>query len=271
MADDMLKNRVVFAILDMENDCSIKELVYKTAGSHELKMTVYIPKKLSTEGTAPGVIFIHGGPFPSDITMLPTEWGQYISLGQLAASYGFIGVTFHHRYHELNLIKESAQDVEDAIQYLRLNADTFHLNRDELCLWAISGGGIHLSPTFRKKPHYIKCIIAYYARLDLRGIKEVEQILDRETLYNFSPVMALKNAKSLSIPIYLVRAGLDKPDLNYSIDKFVEIALSKNVPIDISNHAEGRHAFDILDDQPRSREIIKRTLNFIRSNLKTGE
>jgi hypothetical protein len=34
----------------------------------------------------------------------------------------------------------------------------------------------------------------------------------------------------------------------------------------VLNHATGRHGFDVEDDNERSREIIKRTLDFIRAH-----
>jgi acetyl esterase/lipase len=271
MADEMLRNRVVYEKTDMEKKCSREDRVYKTASSHELKMAIYIPNQLPAGSILPGIIFIHGGPFPSDISLLPTEWGQYISLGQLAAAFGLIGITFHHRYHRLGLIGESALDVEDAIKYVRENADKFCLDPDNLCLWVISGGGPLLSTTLRKRPDYLKCVVAYYARLDMRGFNEAEKILNKETLHKFSPAAIVEEADSLTIPIFVARAGLDKPDLNQSIDKFLEVALSKNVPIEFCNHQQGRHAFDILDNFPQSKEIIRKSMEFVRLNLKEGK
>ncbi len=128
-----------------------------------------------------------------------------------------------------------------------------------------------MSTTLRKMPDYVKCVVAYYARLDMRGLEEAEQVLSKETLHKFSAVAAIEAADSLSIPVFIARAGLDKHDLNRSIDKFIEVALSKNSSIDFYNNPQGRHAFDILDNNPRSKEIIKKTLEFVRLNLKTGK
>ena len=50
-------------------------------------------------------------------------------------------------------------------------------------------------------------------------------------------------------------------------DRFVQEALARNAPIDVLNHPEGRHGFDILDDDDRSREVIARTLEFLRARL----
>jgi hypothetical protein len=67
-------------------------------------------------------------------------------------------------------------------------------------------------------------------------------------------------------PIFIARAGLDDKELNDGIDRFVQLALSKNLTLDVVNHATGHHAFDIEDNNERSRDIIKRTLDFIRSH-----
>jgi len=37
--------------------------------------------------------------------------------------------------------------------------------------------------------------------------------------------------------------------------------------LDLLNHPEGRHGFEILDDDARSRQIIRRTLDFLRDRL----
>jgi len=67
-------------------------------------------------------------------------------------------------------------------------------------------------------------------------------------------------------PILIARAGLDRAALNTSIDHFVVEALSKNIPLDLKNHPEGRHGFDLLDNVDRSRQIIQQTIEFIRFN-----
>jgi acetyl esterase/lipase len=65
----------------------------------------------------------------------------------------------------------------------------------------------------------------------------------------------------------VARAGLDSPWLNAGLDRFVERALAAGATIDLLNHPHGRHAFDVLDDDPRSRQIIRRTLAFLQDHL----
>src|SRR5260370_19625677 len=65
-------------------------------------------------------------------------------------------------------------------------------------------------------------------------------------------------------PLLVARAGRDAAWINDSLDGFVRAALAAGVEIDLLNHAEGRHGFDVLDDVPRSCEIIARAIEFIR-------
>ncbi len=44
-------------------------------------------------------------------------------------------------------------------------------------------------------------------------------------------------------------------------------ALAHNVMIDVLTHPTGQHAFDILDDTPRSHVIIRQTLDFMMLHL----
>ena len=62
--------------------------------------------------------------------------------------------------------------------------------------------------------------------------------------------------------MFVARAGLDQPMVNQAIDGFVTEALAGNAPLDLMNHPAGRHGFDILDDDERSREIIAHAVAF---------
>ena len=68
-------------------------------------------------------------------------------------------------------------------------------------------------------------------------------------------------------PVLVVRAGLDHPSLNATIDRFIAAAVARNAPLEVMNHSEGRDGFDILDDDPRTRENAARTTEFLRTHL----
>jgi len=260
--------RIVYQVPGMDKIQTFKNLTYKTADTTELKMDIYTPPDLPKDGRLPAVIFIHGGYLPRNMSPQPKDWGVYISYGELMAASGRVGVTFNHRYwgwDEQNM-NISFSDVKAAIQFVRDNANKYHIDPDRIALWAFSGGGPHLSIALKEKMDYIRCIISYYASLDLRpSVQQLSQNIDPKTVEPFSPIVYLTEDNYHIPPIFIGRAGLDNPTMNLGVDAFITRALSLNETIEVMNHPVGRHAFDILDDDDRSREIIARTIEFIKT------
>jgi hypothetical protein len=81
-----------------------------------------------------------------------------------------------------------------------------------------------------------------------------------------SPLTQIEEATSMT-PMLVARAGKDQEWINMAIDRFVQKALVRNLPVELLNHTEGPHAFEIFDDSERSREIVRRTLDFIKDQL----
>ncbi|HJQ68674.1 MAG TPA: alpha/beta hydrolase [Blastocatellia bacterium] len=258
--------RIVYSLPGMERIKARKDVTYKRVGSAELKMDLYSPAGSGSGARRPAVIFIHGGRVPPNLRTTPKDWAVYVSFGQLVAAAGFVGVTFNHRFYAWESLSDSQSDVTDVIAYVRNNADSLGVDKDHIILWAVSAGGIFLSKPLGELPAYIRCMVAYYSALDLEPMrKQTPQTVSDETLREFSPVYHLgKNKKGP--PIFVARAGLDAAQLNAGIDKFIQVALANNLTIDVANHANGHHGFDIEDDNDRSRDIIKRTLEFIKAH-----
>jgi acetyl esterase/lipase len=233
-----------------------------------LRMDVYLPPDLPTGARRPGVLFIHGGPIASDMALRPKDWGVYRSYGQLMAASGLVGITFNHRYYGIDHLELAAGDIQAAMTYVRTHAGDLSIDADRLALWAFSGGGPFLSLALREHMPFVRCLAAYYAVLDLRPFQErAGGAVTDAVLRAFSPVAHVEANTAPALPILIARAGQDQPRLNGAIDAFVQAALAANLPIDVMNHPQGRHAFDILDDDNRSREIIARTVAFIRAHL----
>jgi acetyl esterase/lipase len=68
-------------------------------------------------------------------------------------------------------------------------------------------------------------------------------------------------------PIFVARAGLDVAPLNAVIDQFAAAALAANAPLTLMNHPQGKHGFDALNDDDRSREIIRAAIAFMHTHL----
>jgi acetyl esterase/lipase len=256
--------RIVYSVPEMTRVKVAKNQIYKRASSEELKMDVY---SLPGKQRRPAVVFIHGGRIPRNLLTTPKDWGAYVSLGQLVAASGFVGVTFNHRFYAWESLADSQSDVMDLIAYVRDNAESLGVEKDRIILWALSAGGIFLSQPLQQSPPYIRSIIAYYSELDLQNQRKAAPAsVTDETLREFSPVHHLGNKEKNVPPIFIARAGLDDKELNDGIDRFVQLALSRNLTVEVVNHATGHHAFDIEDNNERSREIIKRTIEFIKAH-----
>ena len=261
---EQLRKPLLYPIADTDNVAIQRNLVYKDDGKSQLHMDVYTQSNLPFETQLPGVIFIHGGPISEALALHPKDWGMFQSYGMLAASSGFIGITFNHRFYSSDTLEQAADDIGAAVDYVRNHADIFHVNPDRLCVWAFSGAGDFLGPFLHDKPPFVRCLISYYAILDLRHLT-VSAELDKELVNRFSPVVALQ-AGGPGPPILVARAGQDDPAINYSVDQFVQAAFSTNQTFDLLNHPSGQHGFDTLDDHPRTREIIERTIAFIKTH-----
>lgn len=103
--------------------------------------------------------------------------------------------------------------------------------------------------------------------LDLDGQTGVA---DAANMFRFVNPAAGKTIDDLAddIPMFLARAGADEvPRLNETLDRFVTAALKRDLPITVVNHPGAPHAFDLLHDNERSREIIRQVLAFLRFHL----
>ena len=262
-----------------------KDLTYKRAGNEDLLMDVYSPR--TSRGRLPAVLFVHGGRVPPNLLTTAKDWAVYVSFGELVAASGFVGVTFNHRFYTWESLADSQADVMDAVKYVRDNAATLGVDPERIVLWTVSAGGIFLSRPLQERPSYLKSVVAYYSQLDLQNErKSAPASVSDETLREFSPVYQLEksvatntagpgqrtsNAGDASIfpPMFIARAGLDDPGLNDGLDRFVQAALKHNVSVEVLNHATGHHGFDIEDDNARSREILKRTIEFLKTHVVT--
>ncbi|HEY6140826.1 MAG TPA: dienelactone hydrolase family protein [Thermoanaerobaculia bacterium] len=189
---------------------------------------VYLPATTP----APTVFLIHGGPIPAGAQM--KNIALFRDYGHLLAGEGFTAVTFNHRYHVANDFAQSTADVSAVI-------DRFRGDANDVVLWVFSGGGPLLALGFDKP--YVRALVDYYAVLDGEPIARVSEV---------------------RVPMLIARAGRDMPLVNEPLARFLDAALSHGVNLELLNHAQGEHAFDIVTDDKRTRQIIDRTLAFLR-------
>jgi acetyl esterase/lipase len=256
---------VVLKMPGMDRVKVVENLKYTKSDDPNVLMDIYVPPDLSENQKNPAVIFLHGGA-KTDYT--PKDWGVYTSWGRLIAASGFVGVTFTHRLEYPNAsLEKAAADVRDAINYLRSNADKYHIDKERVCLIAYSAGGPLLTLAMRGDMPFVRCLVGFYAFMDIQQ-SDYRKTEKPETVKSFSPITYLQTDASKIPPMFLARAGHDEvPTMLDSIDRFVAEALSKNIALTLVNHPQGVHGFDNQNDDERSREIIRTAIEFIRVHL----
>jgi acetyl esterase/lipase len=287
---ELARMRVAYEVPGMDRVEVRRNLVYHEAEGTPMAMDVYLPAPGAAAGApAAAVLLIHGGPVPVYAYPKVKDMGAFVSWGELLAASGMAAAAFNHLHHGWHDLAESADHVAAAIAYLRAEADTLRIDPDRLCLWAFSGGGPQLAPALAAPDPRVRCLVGYYPLLDLRPLASRLPEISAETLLRFSPAACLgaapagatappeatapadaAEARPSPPPLLLARAGLDQPLMNEALDGFVRAALETGLELELWNHATGRHAFDILDDGPRTRRIAARTIEFIRDHCGAG-
>ena len=177
--------------------------------------------------------------------MQPKNWRVYRDYGRLLAANGFVAVTFNHRFFEMGKYETASADFDALLQYVRAHAAELKADPDHIVVWVFSGGGPLVS-TAMQRP-FVRAIVDFYAFLDAPP--------------PFSPIEHLR-AGEMHVPMLIARAGRDNEKLNAALQSFLIEALAKGVAIELLNHPDGVHAFDILTDDARTRAIIKRAVEF---------
>ncbi len=233
---------VVYALPGMDEVQVQKDVAYKENGRTWHKLDVYSPPSAPSMPSNPAVILVHGGAKASS-KLKNTR--PFVSWAQLFATSGISAITFNWDY------PEGAQIIE-LIDYVRKNAGPLNVDKDRLCIFAFSGGVEFAVPAVLKgAPEYVRCIVAYYGNL-----KRAQAQLAEERATNLVPMLIVKAAQDEFMP-------------TDSIDQFVEMARARGAEVQLLTHATGGHAFDLRNDDDQSREIIKRTIEFVKECLET--
>jgi acetyl esterase/lipase len=239
-----------------------KIVVYSSDNDVSLTMDIYYPPDVPAHSRLPVVVFVPA--YPNSLILERygiklKDAGQYVSWGQLAAASGIIAVTYETTQPE--------KDIYSVLAYIRINAGTLEMDGDRVGLWACSGNVPTALAVMLDGSTDIKCSVLYYGvMLDWSDYHEMEDLAKR---YGSAYPCKSKSVADLptDLPLFVVRAGEDNPQLNKSIEHFVCEATQRNLPLTFVNYSNGQHAFDLENDTALSREIIRQTLAFLQQHL----
>ncbi len=257
------KQRPVLTVPGMEQIEVRKDLVYKSAGGQELRLDLYIPD-VAKRRTVPVVVLVHGmappalAPFLKDTPAFDGE-ARWVAAHGLIVAVPALGSPARGPQPEqwFTGTRELAANVEDAIRFVRREAATHSIDPEKVCLMVFSGGGLWgLKPVLGNPPPYLKCAVAYYPMLATQPAQPRELV-----------PLELLRATRKPLPMLLVRAGRDLPELNAGIDAFVKEAKRRNAPLTLIELPEAHHAFEFTDDVESSRDAMRRTGAFLNQHL----
>ena len=123
-----------------------------------------------------------------------------------------------------------------------------------------------IAPAFREFGQRVRCLVLYYTLLDPAVFHSL--VSPKTPPGVTAPGLTdLLIGGNLSLPATLiVRAGRDDAKLNEGLDRFTQAAMQRGADLELHAYASGRHGFDVFDDTPRSRELLLRTLDFVRES-----
>ena len=223
---------VVYQIPGMEKVQVKKGVVYKTVNDTSLALDIYYPPGFDNKTKLPLVIFVNGAGIPD----IP-NWRVYQDWAKLAAVSGLIAINYQSRPGR------SFMDSDELIAYVRSHADALHVNANRIGLWCCSANvTVGLPILMQADRTYLKCGVVYYGSAQLESMRT-------------------------DLPILYVRSGLDGANINLGIEHTIRHMVEVECDLTYIQYAEGQHAFDILDDTDRSRQIIRQTIEFFTYNL----
>ena len=129
-----------------------------------------------------------------------------------------------------------------------------------------------IASAFSGRTEGLRCFIGYYGVGSFSSLRSLASLPARAGVRDTAAIITAAGesarAWSVGLPsLFFARAGLDNPSLNASLDSFVASCLSQNFRVEMHNHESGRHAFDILDDNDRTRDVLDATLRFLGREL----
>jgi hypothetical protein len=255
--------RIVFAMPGMEK-VTVRHVEYRSTPAGPLTMDIYYPPDLQLDNRAPAVLFVTGYADQGARKVFGRslkDMGSYVSWAQLMAASGLVAITYDNQ--------EPSSDLHSVIEHIHGNAAALAIAEDRLGIWASSGNVPNAFSLLMDDSRWrVRCAaLCYGFTLDVDGFDDVARAAGE---WGFANPCAGKSVDDLrrDLPLLIVRAGRDEiPRLNQALDRILPKAFGCNLPLTIVNLPEAPHAFDVIDDNELSREVIRQIIAFMRFHL----
>jgi hypothetical protein len=186
------------------------------------------------------------------------DMAAYRDWARLLASRGIVAVTYRN--------EDPLRDARRLLHRLQQDADSLGIDRERIGIWSSSGNVPNALALFAAEPQLVCAALLYGYPMDLPGHDEVAKAAARFGFVNAAQGLAFEAL--LGRPILIARAGRDEmPGLNTSLDRFVGAAHEADLTLRVVDHADGPHAFDIMEPTDRTQMAIREIVGFLAANL----
>lgn len=255
----------------MTTDFTTRPLVHTIAGAAEIAVErnhtyttaqgplgfdLYRPPHPAV--ACPAIVIASGLPDPGVTAMLGKpmkDWASYQGWARMIAASGIACILYANR---------TPADAVAVVQHLRASAAVLGIDPDRIGVFAASGHGPTGLALFANQR--LACAALLYPYLiDLDGATAVAEAAAQ---FHFAmPAVSLDDVPR-DRPMLVVRAGRDVfAGLDPTLLRFIAAARARQLPVTLVEHAEAAHAFDLMDDSPRTHEVIEEILAFLRRAL----
>ncbi|MCU0687815.1 MAG: alpha/beta hydrolase [Polyangiaceae bacterium] len=257
MTADFTSKELVHSIEGAADVVVERHHVYQTEAG-PLGFDLYRPAPAGGARPSPALVFVSGYPDPGLAAMLGKrlkDWASYAGWARLVAASGIAGVAYENR---------EPADVVALVRHLRANAEALGLDPARIGVWACSGNvPTALGLVASERPACAALLYGY--TLDLGGATHVA---DAAARFHFARPPVSLDELPRETPLLVVRAGRDEmPGLDETLVRFVAAARERGLPLTLLDHPDAPHAFDLVDDSPKTHETIDGVLAFLRRTL----
>ena len=204
-----------------------KDVVYGRADTTTLRMDVYRPEGAAST-RRPTLVFFNRA-FGAERS------GEfYAAWARAAASRGVVAILPDIRGGT------EGSDFRLLVRHLVDRGPAVGVDPQAISVYAASGNAFAALPVLEDPAMTaVKSAVIYYGAAPLKDFR-------------------------LDLPVLVVRAGLDRPDLNRAISELVTAAVAQNAPLTLLNHAGGYHGFEMFNNDDATRAVMEETIAFVR-------
>jgi hypothetical protein len=188
------------------------------------------------------------------------DTGAFTSWAETMASRGMAAVTYENT--------DPVADLDAVVAHVVRDQEALGVDATRLGVWACSG---HAPNAFGwlvgGEPRVACAAFCYPYTFDADGVTAVASAAAQFGFVNRTDGRSANDLPA-TLPLAVARAGADAmPGLNAALDRLAAAALARNLPLTLTNHASGPHAFDLFDDSVETRHTIEAVLRFLQQYL----